>query len=81
MGQRKASEAGEWKGDSPVISILRLLIRLDRGPCYTTTSDLHKQPEYSDHYIRTSQIIVAITTMKPELTGAAAACWIWQSHL
>ena len=43
-----------------------ILIHLDRGPCCETTNDLYMQQWHGDHYITTSQIIVAITTVKQE---------------
>lgn len=52
-----------------VVTILHLLINLDRGPCCETTNDLHMQQRYSGHYIRTSQIIVAIAALKCEVAS------------
>ena len=63
---RTTSEEGEWKSNSPAVSIPHLFILLDRGLCYAATSDLHKQPWESERRIRTSHIIVPFTTMKPE---------------
>lgn len=78
-GQRKSDEGGNWKGNCPVVSIPHLLIHLDRGPCCKTTNDLYMQQWHGDHYITTSQIIVAITTGGSE--SATAASWMWQNHL
>lgn len=65
-GQGKSDEGGNWKGNCPVVSIPHLLIHLDRGPCCKTTNDLYMQQWHGDHYITTSQIIVAITTVEQE---------------
>ncbi len=64
--QTESDEEGNWKGNSPVVSIPPLLIQLDRGPCCKTTNDLYMQPWHGDHYVTTSQITVAITTVKQE---------------
>ena len=64
IGQRKTDEGGNWKGNGSVISILHLLIHSNRVSCWKTTTDLHMQQWSDGHYIRTSQIIVAITKVK-----------------
>lgn len=65
----KVKEGENWKGGSPVVTVLRLLIHLDRGPCCETTDDLHMRQRYSGHYIRTSQIIVAVAALKCEVAS------------
>lgn len=66
IGRRKRAEEVNRKGNCPVVSLPHLLIHVDRGPCCKTTNDLYIQQWHSDHYITTSQIIVAITTVKQE---------------
>lgn len=63
---RHWSEEERWKGQWSCGRYTALIDSIDRGPCCKTTNDLYMQQQRGDHYIRTLQVTVAITTVKQE---------------